>query len=139
MNRSTIISALASLLLCFWYLAAIVGIDVHVDHHDGDIYVVSLLGRTDCESLHPDDECHCMDHLHGHCHEHDEDCENDVSLLSLTGDGFDLVCDLAPVLSSLMTVETPVNLFKGFEDLYGIFVSNGPPRERLRNLCVLRV
>jgi len=139
MKHATVISALASLLLCFWYLTAIVGLNIHFDHHDGEIYVVSLLGHTDCESLHPEDECHCLEHHHGHCHSDDEDCENDISLLSLTGDGFDFVCDFTPVFNALMTIETPVVFTQGFDHTYSFQISEDPPREHLRSLCVLRV
>jgi len=139
MKRTAFISTLASLLLCFWYMAAIVGLDIHIDHHDGEVYIVSLLARTDCESLHPEDECHCLEHHHGHCHSDDEDCENDVSLLSLTGDGFDLVFDFIPVLTPLMTVVTPAVLDWGSVCSYSFHISEDPPREHLRSLCVLRV
>lgn len=143
MKCETIISALASLLLCSWYLTAIVGLDIHVDHHDGEIYVVSLLADFDCESLHPEDECHCIDHHHGHhhglCHSEDNDCENDISVLSLTGDGFDFVCDLTPFLYVLMSIETPVQIEKGFANTFSSPICEDPPRELLRSLCVLRV
>ncbi|MCQ2182203.1 MAG: hypothetical protein MJY89_02205 [Bacteroidales bacterium] len=139
MKRVTIISVLADLFLCFWYLASIVGIDIHVDHHDGETYVASLLGRTDCENLHPEDECHCVDHHHGCCDGQDEDCENVISVLSLTGDGFDFVCDLAPVTSPLMTIGTVPVMETGSEEIYSYHSFGGPPRERLRSLCVLRV
>jgi len=139
MKRKTLISVVASLLLSFWYMTAIVGLDVHVDHHNGEIYVVSLIGHTDCESLHPEDHCHCLEHHHGHCHAHDEDCENDISLISLTGDGFDFVCDLSPILISLMTIETPIVSENSLDNHYFFSISDDPPREHLRSLCVLRV
>lgn len=140
MKGGNIISALASMLLVFWYLTGIVGLDVHVDNHDGDVFVVSLLGHTDCESLHPENKCHCMDHHHGLCHKEDEDCENYIGLISLTGDGFECICDLAPAVTPLMTsAHAPASEDVPLKSSYPVISSDSPPLERLECFCVLRV
>lgn len=139
MRHATFISALASILLAFWYLAAIVGLDVHVDHHDGEVFVVSLLSRTDCESLHPEDECHCLEHHRGLCHDDDEDCENEISLISITGDGFDFICDFTPLFVALEVIDTPSAPFSTSVCSYSLSVPDDPPRLRLQSYCVLRV
>lgn len=139
MRHQAFISSLASILLGFWYLVAIVGLDVHTDHHDGEVFVVSLLGPTDCESLHPDDQCHCFEHHHGECHDDDEDCENEICWISLTGDGFESACDFTPALVSLEVIDTPVPDFVNSDNSYSSNGPDDPPRVRLANLCVLRV
>jgi len=133
------ISNTASLLVALWYVAAIVGLDIHTNHHDGEVFVVSLLGHTDCESLHPTDKCHCMEHHHGLCHEHDEDCENETVFVSLTGDGFDSTFDFTPIPVSIATFDTPAVEKAGFCVSYFYIDCEDPPRERLRSLNVLRV
>jgi len=138
MKFEGLISAAVSLLMAFWYVAVIVGLDVHIDHHDDRVFVVSLLGHTDCESLHPDDKCHCMEHHQGNCHEHDEDCENDIVIISLTGDGFNFVSDFTPATVQTLTFETPAVERSDFNRIYSFTDCEDPPREYLRKLCVLR-
>jgi len=133
------IVSFVSILLTFMYLGATVGFDIHTDHHDGEVFVVSLLGHTDCESIHPDDVCHCLEHHNGHCHNDDEDCENEISVISLTGDGFDLVVDCTPLEFLLCTTRfqnVDVSCPGFFDTLKFIDTS---PRQYLNNLCVLRV
>jgi len=139
MKGKSAISSVVSLLLCIWYLTAIVGIDIHTNHHDGDVFVVSLLGRTDCESLHPDDVCHCVEHHCGNCHSDDEDCENEISLITLTGDGSDIVFDFAPDMTGFAEILTPVILEIGFCTKRMTLPFTNPPRQHLKSLCVLRV
>jgi len=131
--------AFASILLCFWYLAAIVGLNVHIDHHDGEVFVVSLLERTDCESLHPEDICHCVEHHEGHCHSDDEDCENEIGVISLTGDGSTHICDLTPASIPCMKDESPFTAGAVFTVRHSYSQSKDPPREQLIHLSVLRV
>lgn len=139
MNTKSVISVAACALLSVWYLAAIVGFDVHTDHHEDEVYVVSLLGRTDCESLHPEDVCHCLEHQCGHCHADDEDCENEISILSLTGDGFELVCDFQFCGLAIRTIDTVCdNSFVRCDHVESISCVP-PPRESLSRFCVLRV
>jgi len=139
MLRRQFISFVASLLLSVWYLMAVVGFDVHYDHHDEEVFIVSLLCRTDCESIHPLDECHCIDHHLGQCHSDDEDCENEISILSLTGDGHNYVCDYVPSSVYLMTVDTPIVFIDPIGNSHNSFLHESPPRERLRRICILRV
>lgn len=139
MKCKAVISTLFSVLLSVWYMAAIIGLDVHIDHHDGEIFVVSLLGRTDCESLHPEDVCHCVEHHHGHCNSQDEDCENEIGVITVTGDGYDFVCDFvqAPVIVPDVA-SVPASDFAAPLRVETVSFET-PPRERLSNLCVLRV
>lgn len=135
----TAISAVASALLSIWYLTAIVGIDIHVDHHDGKVYVVSMLAHTDCESLHPGDECHCLEHHSGLCHGDDEDCENLVSFLSVTGDGFHFTCHFAPATFLQTAAWTPAPFLAAPDHFCPHRSFHAPPREHLNSLCVSRV
>lgn len=134
-----ILKSIAGVLVCLIYLAGIVGFDIHIDHHDGHVFVVSLLQHTDCESIHPDDVCHCCAHHHGDCHEDDEDCENIIEHLDITGAGDHQNIQTAPdniivdlgVGVAVNTVKTRVNrIFTKVSD---------PPREHLSRICVLRV
>lgn len=89
MKFKAIAYSFACAILCVSYIAAIVGIDVHFDSHNGRTYVVSLLSGTGCEDIHEDDHClcgHCEDcnHAEGICHA-DKDCSDAAVCISLTG------------------------------------------------------
>ena len=139
MKGKTLISTITGFLLCFWYLVAIVGIDVHIDHHGGGVFVVSLLCPTDCESIHPEDVCHCVEHHHGRCAADDEDCENEICIISITGDGSDFVCNLAPESfpAHLSRIEPQIQARCDVSRIPAALT--GPPREHLMDMCVLRV
>lgn len=139
MNAKGLIRSICSVLLCCCYLAAIVGFDVHVDHHDGEVFVVSLLSGTDCESIHPEDVCHCFEHEHGCCHEDDEDCENIVDVLSLTGTHGDFSFVLSPDLGLVSVVGTPCSTLQTVSFPDTRTTVNAPPRQSLSLFCVLRV
>jgi len=127
-------------MIVFFYLAATVGIDVHVNHHDGEVFVVSLLESTDCNSLHPEDVCHCVEHLHHHCHEDDEDCEDEISVVSLTGDGYGFAVDFAPAMVLLCFSESPSGVSSICKVIRRCDIIAGiSPGSYLDSLCVLRV
>jgi len=140
MKGKNVISAIASILLCISYLTSIVGIDIHINHHDGNVFIASLLCHLDCESLHPDDICHCSEHENGHCDADDEDCENEVCAISITGDGFN-----DSIIIPIAETSAPMSFIPVFVRRTGInfhdtpFFIPHPPGEYLENLCVLRV
>lgn len=139
MKLNSFITTFVSTILLFVYLTAIVGFDVHTDHHDGEVFVVSLLGHTDCESLHPEDLCHCLEHHHGHCDADDEDCEDEVSAVTLTGDGYDLECDLTPVVVALCSTRSPIHC-RTLCGTHRCAESPDTPPDRYPDcLCVLRL
>ena len=84
MSRRSILS-LFSALMCVLYMFAVVGFDIHIDHHCDHIYVVSLLNSIDCESIHPDDDCLCCEHHHGESGCDGEDCDNIIEALDCAG------------------------------------------------------
>ena len=132
MKNSNLIWRLSCGFLCLWYLASVVGFDIHVDHHDDRSYLVSLLGSLSCEDIHPEDECGCCGH---HC----EDCEDIVELLSVTGtNACGQLTVTAPALVPVMVIETPYMLKGGLEHTL-LSVCKGPPRSLLSDNCVLRV
>jgi len=133
------ISSLLSFTLMALFLTATVGIDVHINHHDGEVFVVSLLGRTDCESLHPEDVCHCLEHHCGHCNANDEDCEDYISVISLAGDGFDLVMDFSPTAFFVCSIGSPVAGENYTDIALNVRYRDTSPRQYLNSLCVLRV
>lgn len=123
------------------YLAGVVGFDIHVDHHDHHAYVVSLLSKIDCEDIHPEEHCHCCDHHHGDCDADDEDCENFVEHLEITGCDDDSHADLVPMVAvQVMPVVASVNIIPEFcsepTDVDDFALQ---PRELLSQNCVLRV
>lgn len=142
----------AGLFLCLVYLAGIAGFDIHVDHHEGRTYVVSLLSDTSCEKIHPEDVCHCCHHHHpetasaecadeGVCAE-DDDCQDFADYLGLTGDGSDAQHHVfIPVSGAAFN---PAAILSG-NSRPGVSPSRlqlkfiPPPREHLSRICVLRV
>lgn len=134
MKTYGLMRGICSGLLCLWYLASVVGFDVHVDHHDDKAYLVSLLGSLSCEDIHPEDDCSCCHH--DGC---DGDCEDITELLTVTGTGGDNHFEVpAPVMLSTMTVSTPlVQMAEQYSPLPDS--CKGPPRPDLLKLCVLRV
>ena len=137
-----VVNISASLLLCLWYIMATAGIDVHSDRHDSKTYVVSLLGGTSCESIHPEDECEC-------CHTHqngdgedginDFDCSNEIHILSFTGEEYhlSLVFPIAqtPACASAEEFVLPLSCTR----IVNATAFNPPPRSVLNRLCVFRV
>lgn len=139
MKASGLIRALCGIAICCCYLSAVVGYDIHVDHHDGTVFVVSLLERTDCAHLHPEDECHCIEHSQGECEADDEDCENLTATISITGTH----CDYS-FLSGIMPAMLPAFGCRPFPyEICGAFphdfLLHSPPDNVLSMFCILRV
>lgn len=139
MEGKGLIKSIFSAFLCCCYLTAIVGFDTHVDHHDGEVFVVSLLEPSDCESLHPDKACHCFEHEHGNCHDDDEDCENISNFLSLTGMHSGLHFSLQPAFIPVPFLMTPVHDVMAESSSFDRPSVKSPPGEVLSQFCVLRV
>ena len=131
----------ASVLLCLWYLLSTAGFDIHSDRHDHRTYVVSLITGISCEHIHPDDECSCCHHHLGGENCEEEDCTNEVHILSITGDGQTHSQLLCEVPSSFAIITIPKMSLS--EDC--IHSTDGkspqketPPKLRLRLLCTMR-
>ena len=133
MRKGNIIQALCCLLLCSCYLMAVVGFDVHTDHHDDRTYVVSLLSNISCEKIHPEDDCACGDCDH-------DDCEDESDYLTVTGSG-DFLQQSVPVPAvmacEVIVPESAISAPAFSAPLARPFRS--PPRVVLNSLCVLRV
>lgn len=137
------------ILVCLMYLVGVVGIDIHVDHHEGRTYVVSLLSDTSCEKIHPEDVCSCCEHHHhneeeGFC-DCEDDCQNITDFLVITGDGAgDHQIDFAPLSSPAFEGALPsscseIQIFASPACKYSGQFRKAPPRENLSRICVLRV
>lgn len=143
-----ILASAAGLVLCLAYLWGVVGVDIHVDHHEGRIYVVSLLSDTSCEKIHPEDVCHCCEHHHHHeadgiCPEED-DCQDIADFLVITGDGYDShLSSVAPAIGAAFNLPTP-SYAASLARTTDLKMQPKPltplsPGDHLSQICVLRV
>jgi len=143
MSGKSIISQILSILLCVCYVVSITGIDIHVDGHNGETYVVSVLGGVSCEDIHEDDHCCCGDHhdcnhSEGICDESD-DCSDSISVINVSG--FEK-CNSLPspailLLCSIVPEHTPD--CPGFSPDTNISSSGLPDRDRLTCYSQFRI
>ena len=142
MKQGNVIKAISCTLMCICWLMAIVGFDIHTDHHDNRTYVVSLLSNISCESIHPDDECECEHHCdcegEGYCCSH-EDCDDTADFLEITGTDsqYNPVAFAAAVCFSAFKIPAEPATAAEAAPVAGPF--RAPPRVLLNSLCVLRV
>lgn len=94
---------LSALFVAVWYLACIVGFDIHMCSSTGENYVSTFINGITCEDIHPEDlaESHaCCSGCCGCSHHADGDsshdsfsgkpcCSDDYQMLLLTGAGKD--------------------------------------------------
>lgn len=60
-----VITSLTAMLLVIWYSLSVIGFDVHTCSGSGETYVVTVLGGTTCEDIHPEhrkEACSCCYH-----------------------------------------------------------------------------
>ena len=134
MSRRPILS-LVSALVSALYLFAIVGFDIHIDHHCNEVYVVSLLASLDCESIHPEDECHCCDHHHG---ADEDDCDNLVEALEFAGDPAQTVLSLSPAVTPSFGASVPGLAASLSAGVSFVPAPSSSPGGLLQMICVMR-
>lgn len=151
MLRNRLIMKLFAALLAVWYVASVVGFDVHYCGDNGRVYVESLLASHDCEDIHPDAPCahhhDCCDHHSDACSsscEDDEDCCTDViEVLQISGEDHSshIVFDCPQTGIVIMTPAADVVLatVEASISQNDSRVLSGGGRDVLRGICVLRV
>lgn len=154
MKCNRVIAAVMSVVVCAFYLLSVMGVDIHIDHHNDKCYVVPLVMGTDCRSIHEDDECCCCHHhergldtesmsgAHDSFHEGEcRDCENILEVMEITGTdsqnaySFDFAVYAQDIVVNVVS-ETTVLPAIAF---CRISFKQTPPRISLPELCVLRV
>ena len=94
-------TSLTAIMLVIWYSLRVIGFDVHTCRDSGESYVVTVLGGTACEDIHPEHDikdCPCCHHGHDSCQEVETDdrtegaevgthpcCTDDWQMIVLTG------------------------------------------------------
>ena len=105
----SVLVKIAAVTVCLFYLASIIGVDVHDDHESGRTYVRLVIQGISCSDIHSDSPCH---HAHaGECDEDEDCCTDEITVLSVSGedtDGFPIVIPAAVSFhSSVISIPSP--------------------------------
>lgn len=133
--KSGLLIRITAAVAALFYIATLVGFDIHIDREYSHVYVRSMLADLSCEHIHPHDEC---GHSHDGC-EDEEDCcediaEQNTSFTIAPGS----IADPAPAVLELHIPEFRPSdeALLPVAELHDVPASHAPP---LSLICILRV